>query len=60
MDRTITTYQLSLQTIGKGDIQQHLTSLDTTYVLVSDTLVSCAEAPPSAWTDITLEQTYKY
>ena len=40
MEMTITTYQLSLQTIGKGDIQQHLTSLNTTYILVSDTLVT--------------------
>ena len=58
MDRAVTTYRLPLQTVGKGDIQQHLTSLDTTFTLASDTLVSRIEPPPSEWTDITLEQTY--
>ena len=48
------------QSMGKGDIQQHLASLDTTSTLVSDTLASRAEPPPSGWTDITLEQTYEY
>ena len=48
------------ESVGKGDIQQHLSSLDTTSTLVSDTLASRAEPPPSRWTDITLEKTYKY
>jgi hypothetical protein len=29
-------------------------------MLISDTLASRAEPPPSGWTDITLEQTYEY
>ena len=48
------------QSVGKGDIQQHLSSLDTTSTLVSNTLASRAEPPPSRWTNITLEKTYKY
>ena len=48
------------QSVEKGDIQQHLSSLDTTSTLVCDTLASRAEPPPSEWTDITLEQTYEY
>ena len=48
------------QSVGKGDIQQHLVSLDTMSILVSDTLASRAEPQPSRWTDITLEQTYEY
>ena len=34
--------------------------LDNMSTLVSDTLVSRAEPPPSGWADITLEQTYEY
>jgi hypothetical protein len=37
-----------------------LTSPNTTSTLMSDTLASHAEPPPSGWTDITLEQTYEY
>jgi hypothetical protein len=37
-----------------------LINRDTTPTLKSDTLVSRAEPPPSRWTDIILEQTYKY
>ena len=48
------------QSVGKGDIQQHLSSLDTMSTLASDTLASRAEPPPTGWTDITLEQTYEY
>ena len=47
------------QSMGKGDIQQLLANLDTTSTLVSDTLASRAEPPPSGWTDITLEQSYE-
>jgi hypothetical protein len=32
----------------------------TTSTLMSDTLSSRAQPPPSGWTDITLEQTYEY
>ena len=56
-DRAVTTYRLLLQTVGIVDIQQLLANLDTMSRLVSDTLVSRAEPPPSGWTDITLEQT---
>ena len=49
-----------LQTVGIVDIQQLLANLDTMSTLVSDTLVSRAESPPSGWTDITLEKTYEY
>ena len=59
-NRAITTCWLHLQTVGIVDIQQVLANLDTMSTLVSDTLVSHAEPPPSGWTDITLEQTYKY
>ena len=59
-DRTVTTYRLPLQTMSIVDIQQLLANLDTMSTLVSDTLVSRAEPPPSGWTDITLEQTYEY
>ena len=59
-DRVVTTCRLPLQTVRKGDIQQHLTNLDTTSTLVIDTLVSRAEPPPSGWMDIILEQNYKY
>ena len=48
------------QSMGKGVIQQHLSSLGTMSTLVSDTLASRAEPRPSKWTDITLEQTYEY
>ena len=43
------------QSMGKGDIQQYVSSLDTTSTLVSDTLASRAEPPPFGWIDITLE-----
>jgi len=46
--------------MGKGDIQQHLSSIDTMSTLVSDTLASRAVPPPFGWIDITLEQTYEY
>ena len=59
-DRAVTTYLLPLQTVGIVDIQQLLANLDTMSTLVSDTLVSRDEPPPSGWTDITLEQTYEY
>jgi len=59
-NRAVTTCRLPLQTVRKGDIQQHLTSLDTTSTLASDAIASRAEPPPSGWTDITLEQTYEY
>ena len=59
-DRAVTTYRLPLQTVGKVNIQQHLSSLDTMFTLVSDTLVSRVEPPPSGWTDIILKQTYEY
>ena len=38
----ITTYKVPLQTVGKGDVQQHLSNPDTMSILVSDTLVSHA------------------
>ena len=59
-NRAVTTCRLPLQTVGKGDIQQHLTNLDTTSTSVSDILVSRVEPQPSGWTDIILEQTYEY
>ena len=43
----ITTYRVPLQTVGKGDVQQHLSNPDTMSILVSDTLVSRMESPPS-------------
>ena len=60
LEQAVTTCRLPLQTVGIVDIQQHLANLDTMSTLVSDTLVSRAEPPPSGWTDITLEQTYEY
>ena len=59
-DRAVTTCRLSLQIVGIVDIQQLLANLDTMPTLVSGTLVSHAEPPPSGWTDITLEQSYEY
>ena len=59
-NRAITTCRLPLQTVGIVDIQQLLANLDTMSTLVSDTLLYRVEPPPSGWTDITLEQTYKY
>ena len=59
-NRAVTTCRLPLQTVGKGDIQQHLTNPDTMSALVSDTLVYRAEPPPFGWTDIILEQTNEY
>ena len=55
-DMAVTTCRLPLQTVGIVDIQQLLANLDTLSILVRDTLVSCAEPPPSGWTDIKLEQ----
>ena len=60
LNRAVTTCRLPLQTVRKGDIQQHLTNLDTMSTLASDTLVSRAELPPFGWTDIIIEQTYEY
>ena len=59
-NRTVVTCRLPLQTVGKGDIQQHLTNPNTMSTLVSDTLVSHAEPPPFGWTDIILDQTFEY
>ena len=59
-DRAVTTCRLPLQIVCIVDIQQFLANLDTMSTLVRDTLVSRAEPPPSGWTDITLEQTFKY
>ena len=60
LNRVVTTCRLSLQTMGKGDIQQHLTNPDTMSTLVSDTLVSRTEPPPFGWIDNILEQSYEY
>jgi len=60
LNRAVATYKLPLQTVGKGDIEQYLTNPDTMSTLASDTLVSRVEPPPFGWTDIILEQTYKY
>ena len=60
LNRAVTTCRLPLQTVGKGDIQQHLTNPDTLSTLVSDTLVYHAEPPPFGWTDIILDQTFEY
>ena len=59
-NRTVTTCRLPLQTMGKGDIQQHLINPDTMSTLISDTLVFSAEPPPFGWIDIILEQTFEY
>ena len=40
LNRVVTTWRVPLQTVGKGDIQQHLTNPDTMSTLASDTLVS--------------------
>ena len=55
LNRTVTTYKLPLQTVGKGDIEQYLTNPDTMSTLASDTLVSRGEPPPFGWTDIIVE-----
>ena len=47
LNRPVTTCRLPLQTVGKGDIQQHLIIANTTSELTSDTLVSRAEPHPS-------------
>ena len=60
LNRVVTSCRLHLQTVGKDDIQQHLTNPDTMSTLVSDTLVSRAEPPSFRWTNIILEQTYEY
>ena len=59
-NRAVTTCMLPLQTVGKGDIQQHLINSDTMSILISDTLVSRAEPPPFGSIDIILEQTFEY
>ena len=59
IEQGYTTCRLPLQTVRKVDIQQHLANLDTMSTLLSDTLVSRTEPPPSGWTDIILEQTYE-
>ena len=59
-NRTVTTSMLPLQTMGKGNIQHHLTNIDTMSTLVSDSLVSRMDPPPFGWTDIILEQTFEY
>jgi hypothetical protein len=56
LNKAVATCRLPLQTIGKDDIQQHITNPDTISILVSDTLVSGAELPPFGWTDIIIEQ----
>ena len=60
LNRAVTTFRLPLQTVGKGDIQQHLTNPDIMSTLVSDTLVSRTEPPPFGWIDIIIEQTFEY
>ena len=60
LSRAVTTCRLPLQTVGKGDIQQHLTNPDTMSTIVSDTLISDVEPTPFRWTDIILEQIYEY
>jgi hypothetical protein len=45
---------------GIGPHPATLTNPDTMSTLMSDTLVSCMEPPPSRWTEIILEKTYKY
>ena len=59
-NRAVTTCRLPLQTVGKGDIQQHLTNPNTMPTLISDTQVSRAEPTPFKWTDIILEQKFEY
>ena len=48
------------RTVKKVVIQQHLTNPYTMSTLASGTLVSRVEPPPFGWTDIILEQIYKY
>ena len=60
LNRAVTTYSLPLQTVGKNDIQQHLTNPDNMSTLASDTQVSRVEPPPFGWKEIKLEQTYEY
>jgi len=60
LNMAVTTCMLPLQTVGKGNIQQHLTNPGTMSTLVSDTLVYRAEPLLSGWTDVILEQTYEY
>ena len=55
-NRAITTCTLPPQTVGKGDIQQHLINPDTMPTFIRDTLVYRVEPPPFGWTDIILEQ----
>ena len=59
-NRAVTTCMLPLQTVGKGDIQQHLINSDTMPTLTRETLVSHTEPPPFGWTDIILERTFEY
>ena len=58
LNKVVTTYSLPLQTVRKGDIQEHFTNPDTMSTLVSDTIVSRAEPPTFGWIDIILEQTF--
>ena len=58
-NRVVTTCRLPLQTVRKGNIQQHLINTDTMSTLISDPLVSRAEPPPFGWTDTILEQTFE-
>src|SRR6185295_18817314 len=59
-NKNVTTCKLSLQTMIKGGIWQHLINPDTMSTLISDTIVSRAEPPPFGWTDIILKQTFQY
>ena len=59
LNMIVTSCRLPLQTVRKGDIQQHLTGPDTMSTLASDTLVSHAEPPYFGWTSIILEKTYE-
>jgi hypothetical protein len=44
-NRTITTYRLPLQTVGKGDIEQHLINPNTMSTLINETLVRADPHP---------------
>ena len=60
LNMIVTSCRLPLQTVRKGDIQQHLTGPDTMSTLASDTLVNRVELPRFGWRDIIVEQTYEY
>ena len=55
LNMIVTSCRLPLQTVGKGDIQQHLTNLDTMSTLAGNTLVPCTEPPRFEWRDIIVE-----